>query len=175
MSRIAIGSIAVVLFASLQCEPQETKVAPLKSLSQTSILVETLTAEGKTIGLSEKSLESQMLVGLRRDIPRLAVHENARPTLYLNVNLGRLTTDGGRELGFSACVSLQMMRPVWIQEDVGFDEVTFTLATVWDKATHVAGTRRDIRQLVKESIDEALTLFAANYYSQNPQQRARAR
>ena len=169
MRRLAIGSIAIVLLAGVQCEPQETKAAPLKSLGQTSILVETLTADGKTIGLSKKSLKSQMLVGLRRDIPRLAVRENARPYLYLNVNLGRLTTGGGRALGFSACVSLQMMRPVWIQEDVGFDEVTFTMATVWDKATHVAGTRRDIRQLVKDSIDEALTLFAADYYRQNPQ------
>ncbi len=168
MRRLAIGSIAIVLLASLQCEPQETKAAPLKSLSQTSILVEDLTADGKTIGLSKKSLESQMLVGLRRDIPRLAVRENAHPYLYLNVNLGRLTTEGGQVLGFSACVSLQMKRPVWIQEDVGFDEVTFTMATVWEKATHVAGTRRDIRQLVKESIDEALTLFAADYYRQNP-------
>jgi hypothetical protein len=169
MRRLAIGSVAIVLLASLQCESQETKVAPLTRLRQTSILIEDLTADGKTIGLSEKSLESQMLVGLRRDIPRLAVRENARPYLYLNVNVGRLTIDGGREIGFSACVSLQMVRPVWIQEDVGFDEVTFTMATVWDKATHVAGTRRDIRQLVKESIDEALTQFAADYYRQNPQ------
>ncbi len=92
MSRMAIGSIAIVLLASLQCEPQEPKVAPLKRLRQTSILVETLDAGAKTLGLSIKNLESQMLVGLRRDIPRLAVRESAIPTLYLQVTVLRETT-----------------------------------------------------------------------------------
>ncbi len=72
MRRLAIGSIAIVLLASLQCEPQETKVGPLKGLRQTSILVEPVGADAKTVGLSRKSLELQLLVGLRRDIPRLA-------------------------------------------------------------------------------------------------------
>ena len=61
MRRLAIGSIAIVLLASLQCEPQETKAAPLKSLGQTSVFVE-LNEAAKTVGLSIKSLKSQLLV-----------------------------------------------------------------------------------------------------------------
>jgi hypothetical protein len=75
MRRLAIGSIAIVLLASLQCESQETISTPLKRLRQTSILVESLPPDAKAVGLSKKSLKSQMLVGLRRDIPKLAVRE----------------------------------------------------------------------------------------------------
>ncbi len=168
MRRLAIGSIAIVLLAGLQCEPQETKVAPLKSLRQTAIVVEPLDADTKTVGLSKKSLESHMLVGLRRDIPGLAVRESVRTALYLEVAVVRETTVGGSERGFAAFVSLRMMRPVTIQEDVGVGEVTFARATVWHKARLLAGNREYIRQRVKETIDEQLTAFAADYYRQNP-------
>jgi hypothetical protein len=131
-------------------------------------VVEPLHADAKTLGLSRKSFESQMLVGLRRDIPRLAVRERAMPYLYLNVIVMREKTVGGTEIGFSACVSLEMKRPVTIQEDVGVGEVTFAMATVWDKGSLVVGSRRSIRQQVKDSIDEKLTAFAADYYRQNP-------
>ena len=133
MRRIAIGSIAVVLLASLQCEPQETKIGPLTRLRQTAIVVESLNADAKTLGLSRKSLESQMLVGLRRDIPKLAVRESASPTLYLNVTVLRETTVAGRESGFSVCATLKMNRPATILEDVGVGEVAVAMVTVWDQ------------------------------------------
>ncbi len=72
-------------------------------------------------------------------------------------------------IAFAAFVSLRMMRPVTIQEDVGVGEVTFARATVWHKARLLAGNREYIRQRVKETIDEQLTAFAADYYRQNPQ------
>ena len=168
MRRMAIGSIAIVLLASLQCEPQETKLGPLTRLRQTSILVEPLNAAAKRIGLSKKSLESQMLVGLRRDIPKLAVRESARPYLYLLLTVVRDTIVGGQEFGFSVFVNLEMNRPVTILEDVGVGEVALTRATVWRRASLVVGSRRDIRRLVKDGIDEKLTEFAADYYRQNP-------
>ncbi len=169
MRGIAIGSIAVVLLASLQCEPQETKVGPLKRLRQTQIVVEPLDAETKALGLSIKSLESQMLVGLRRDIPKLAVRESAIPFLTLVVTLERETYVGGQERGFVAFVSLNMWRPVTILEDVGVGEVTFKMAMVWNSGGLLVGSRRSMRQQVKDSIDEKLTEFAADYYRQNPQ------
>ncbi len=169
MRRLAIGSIAIVLLAGLQCEPQETKVAPLKSLRQTAIVVEPLDADTKTVGLSRKSLESQMLVGLRRDIPGLAVRESALPSLYLRVTVSRVTVEGGQEFGFSADVMLGMKRPVTILDDVGVGEVTFAMATVWERGVLLFGPRTSIRQQVKDSIDEKLTEFAADYYRQNPQ------
>ncbi len=169
MRRLAMGSIAIVLLASLQCEPQEAILTPLKGLRQTSILVESLPPDAKALGLSIKSLESQMLVGLRRDIPRLAVRESPRTYLYLQVTVLRATTVGGRELGFSAFVSLGMSRPAMLLEDVGFGEVTFAMATVWEIGTVLSGSRTSIRQQVKDEIDELLTEFAADYYRQNPQ------
>lgn len=167
MRRIAIGSIAIVLLASLQCEPQETKAGPLTRLHQTYIGVEPLSAAAKTVGLSRKSLESQMLVGLRRDIPKLAVRESARPALYLVVTV-LSTRIGGKDVAFAAVVRLQMMRPVTILEDVGVGEVTFVMATVWDIGTVLTGSRRSMRQQVKDEIDELFTEFAADYYRQNP-------
>ncbi len=170
MSRMAIGSIAIVLLATLQCEPQETKVGPLTNLRQTSILVESLNEATKALGLSKVSLESQLLVGLRRDIPRLAVRESARPALYLMVNVsGETTKVRGRVRAFSACVTLQMWRPVTILEDVGVGEVTLTRATVWHRDYLLGGPRRSMRRRVKDEIDEQLTEFAADYYRQNPQ------
>ena len=168
MSRMAIGSIAIVLLAGVQCEPQESMVG-LTRLRQTSIMVATLNANAKTLGLSIKSLESQMLVGLRRDIPKLAVRESARPSLYLNVNVVRDITVGGRDLGFSAMVRLAMVRPVMILEDVGGGEVIFTMAAVWSRGYLMGGPRSSIRQQVKDEIGEKLTEFAADYYRQNPQ------
>ena len=110
-----------------------------------------------------------MLVGLRRDIPRLAVRESAHPSLYLQVTVARVTTLEGQEFGFSACVSLEMLRPVTILEDVGFGEVTFAQAVVWSKNVLLAGSRTSMRQQVKDEINEKLTAFAADYYRQNPQ------
>ncbi len=165
MRRLAIGSIAIVLLAGLQCEPQETKVAPLKSLRQTAILIEPLNADAKTLGLSRKTLESQILVGLRRDIPRLAVRESAAPYLYLNVTVVRDTTVGRT---FAVSVALLVNRPVTILEDVGVGEVTFAMASVWSRATLMGGSRENTRQQVKDAIDELLTMFAADYYRQNP-------
>ncbi len=168
MRRLAIGSIAIVLLASLQCEPQETKVGPLTRLRQAYILVELLDADAKTVGLSRKSLESQMLVGLRRDIPKLAVRESARPFLYLNLTAVRIPTLGGQEVGFFVFVSLEMVRPVMILEDVGVGEVTSKVTTVWWKSALLSGSRTSIRRIVKDAIDEGLTAFAADYYRQNP-------
>ena len=168
MRRLAIGTIAIVLLASVQCEPQETKVGHLTSLRQTSILVG-LNGDAKTLGLSKESFESQMLVGLRRDIRRLAIRESARPYLWLQVTALQETAVGGQDLGFSACVLLKMKRPVAILEDVGVGEVTFAMATVWEKGSILDGSRRDVRQMVRDSINEKLTEFAADYYRQNPQ------
>ena len=168
MSRMAIGSIAIVLLASLQCEPQETMVG-LTRLRQTSIVVESLDADAKTLGFSIKSLESQMLVGLRRDIPKLAVRESALPTLYVKVLALSEIYAAGQKSGFCVFVSLRMVRPVTILEDVGFGEVTFDLAKVWDEGSIVSGPPSSIRQQLKNSIDEKLTQFAADHYRQNPQ------
>ena len=169
MRRTAIGSIAIVLLASLQCEPQETKEGPLTRLRQAVIVVEPLSPAARAADLSIKSLKSQMLVGLRRDIPKLAVRESARPRLYLLVMVLRDRTVGGRELGFSVCVSLQMWRRVTILEDVGVGEVTSIITTVWSRDGIVTGPRSSIRQQVKDNIAEKLTEFAADYYRQNPQ------
>ena len=168
MRRLAIGSIAIVLLASLPCESQETKAGPLTSLRQTKIVVEPLNEAAKTVGLSKKNLESQMLVRLRQDIPRLAVRESTFPFLYLQVTVLRDKTVGGRDLGFSACVELSMKRPVTIREDEGIGEVTFDLATIWSRGKILGGPRTSMRQQVKDEIDEQLTEFAADYYRQNP-------
>jgi hypothetical protein len=169
MRRLAIGSIAIVLLASLQCEPQETKVGPLTRLRQAYILVELLDAGAKTVGLSRKSLESQILVGLRRNIPKFAVRESAIPFLYLNVNVVREPYVGGQEIRYSVCIVLRMGRPVTILEDVGVGEVTSRVATVWWKSKLLSGSRTSIRRMVNDAIDEGLTAFAADYYRQNPQ------
>ena len=169
MRRLAIGSIAIVLLAGVHCEPQETKVGPLTSLRQAFILVEPLPPDAKTVGLSRKSLESHLLVGLRRDIPKLAVRESALPTLYLSVTALRETYVGGQESGFAVCVILKMQRLATILHDVGVGDVTLESVTVWDNGTILVGSRTSIRQQVKDSIDEMLTLFAADYYRQNPQ------
>ncbi len=141
MSRIAIGSIAMVLLASLQCEPQETKVGRLTSLRQTQVLVEPLDADAKKAGLSRKSLESQMFVGLRRDIPGLAVRESARPFLYLQITMSSVRTAGGEGLRFNAFVNLRMLRPAMIQEDVGVGEVIFAFAEAWANGVLMSGSR----------------------------------
>ena len=169
MSRTAIGSIALVLLASLQGEAQETNVGPLTSLRQTNIVVEPLNEAAKTVGLSKENLESQLLVGLRRDIPRLTVRESAVPVLYLQVTALQETNVGGQESGFSVSVLLGMLRPVMIREDVGVGEVTFTMATVWWKTALLVGSRTSMRKQVKDEINEKLTEFAADYYRQNPQ------
>ena len=169
MRRIAIGSIAIVLLASLQCEPQETKVGPLTRLRQAYIVIEPLSPDAKKLGLSIRSLESQMLVGLRRDIPRLAIREGVIPNLYLRVTILQERTVEGRELGFAAFVNLQVTRPATILEDGAIGEVMVAMLTVWESAVLLTGSRRGIRQQVKESVNEKLTAFAADYYRQNPQ------
>jgi hypothetical protein len=42
------------------------------------------------------------------------------------------------------------------------------IATVWEKGAILSGTASNIRSRIFEEISEDLTLFAADYYRENP-------
>ena len=78
-------------------------------------------------------------------------------------------TAGGEELRFVASVNLRMMRPAKMLEDEAVGFVTFAYAPAWFDVMLLTGSREYIRQRVKETIDDMLVQFAADYYKQNPQ------
>lgn len=131
-------------------------------------MVQELHSEVEATGLSRDNLASQTLVGLKRDIPQFRVREGALPYIYVNINVLRGTTVGGRVIGYVANVILELRRPVAILPDQGYGpHVGSTLATVWERAMLLCGPRQGFARQVREALDHMLTEFAADYYRQH--------
>ncbi len=114
-------------------------------------------------------LESAVLLGLKRDIPRLEVGKDAIPSIAFYVQVLKDYSVGGRLLGCTTHVSLQVYRPVKIlTDDVENIAVDLYIAEVWEKATLLSGPCERMHRQVQDKLDDVLTKFAADYYKANP-------
>jgi hypothetical protein len=156
-------SIACASFLLLLLVPR-SDAQDLKELTQASIVVEQLEKTAKDIGLSEETLESQTLVGLKRDLPKLKISKDASPYVYVNV----LAVEAGPDR-VAVYVNIKVNRPVKILRDWSNSEVTGTVATVWNKGRLLAGPKYDMASRIREAISELTTKLAAAYYRDNPE------
>jgi len=156
-------SIACASFLLLLLAPQ-SDAQDLKELTQASMVVEQLNKTAQDVGLSEETLESQTLAGLKRDLPKLKISKDASPYVYVNV----LAVEAGPDR-VAVYVDIKINRPVKILRDWSNSEVTATVATVWNKGKLLIGTKYDMAARVREAISDLTTKFAAAYYRDNPE------
>lgn len=166
MSRAVVLIVLLILVAGTQLASAQE----LKELGEVKIVVEPLDPDARAARLTKSNLESQTLVALKRDIPRLTVRGGAFPYIYINLVVIRQKLVSGREMAYFACLSVFLMRPVDILPDsiIDGDPVHSTLASVWSKGKVLSAAKEDMAQFVRESLDELLTEFAADYYRDNP-------
>ncbi|MGB8494225.1 MAG: hypothetical protein WCE53_07510, partial [Candidatus Acidiferrum sp.] len=103
-----LSSIACASFLLLLLAPR-SDAQDLKELTQASIVVEELDKTAQDIGLSRETLESQTLVGLKRDLPKLKISKDASPYVYVHV----LAVEAGPDR-VAVYVDIKVNRPVKI-------------------------------------------------------------
>jgi len=83
-----------------------------KHLSEIGTVVENLGKDEEDLGLSRESLESKVLVSLKRDIPKLRISKAANSYIYLQMTCITAIRD------FYSCdIQVELNRPVLITED----------------------------------------------------------
>jgi len=112
--------------------------------------------------LSEKDVESQTLVAIKRNIPKLPVGKQF--AAYIYVRITPVTVDGG----VAVFVLVDLKRPSHILRENGTDTNIFALGSTWNKGTILVGPSSTIRSRIFETISEHMTQFAADYYRENP-------
>jgi hypothetical protein len=154
---VKISALAGVLICFL-ATPESTKCQAFKGLQRIDILVEKV---NESIGLNHESLKDQILVALKRDIPKLKIDESSRSWVYLQI-----TSFQTVQTGVATCVHVSLRRPARIIGDDG--EQYFTIVTTWEKETLIYGSIDRMPSSIRDEINESMTEFAAEYYKQNP-------
>src|SRR6266478_3083303 len=155
-------TLLTLLLGSYPSHAQE-----LKDLHQVSIVIEKLGDSEKRVGLTEEALQSQTLVALKRDLPRLEVKEDAIPFLYVNTIATRVHFESGGDLGTALCLSIQLKRSVMVLND-DRRVIGGMVTTVWETGTLLVGSSENMASRVRDKINDLMTQFAAAYYRQNP-------
>src|SRR6266478_2163678 len=95
--------------------PRLNAAQELKNLHQVQIVIEDLSEiQSHAIGLSKKDLESQTLVALKRDIPRLQISDTANAIFYVNIIAAERKTTSPY---VGVCLSIELSRRVKILGD----------------------------------------------------------
>jgi hypothetical protein len=132
-----------------------------KDLKELGIVVEDLDADATNAGLTRDNLDSQTLVAIKRDIPKLKISETANSYLYI-----RVTTIADKT-GCAINFFISLNRLVNVVGDGG-SETGPTRAAVWDKGILLTGACGHMPSKLHEVINDEVTLFAAEYYKENP-------
>jgi hypothetical protein len=156
-----VTRLVLVLAASLALAPW-LAAQEFSNLTKLRITVENLDADSLRLGLTEELLKSQILIALKRDIPKVLVSASAHSMLYVNIT----TQPVGA--GYSAVfLSVRLERAVHVLDEEGSTSQGFTVATVWDKGILFTGDNNTIKSRILSSLSDRLTLFAAEYYKAN--------
>jgi hypothetical protein len=159
--KAAVILIAILLVAS-QRTNAESKDA-LKGVTQLGILIEELDQQSQRIGVRSALLESQALVAVKRDMPKMTVQNISDASTYIYISLIALpTTDEGS----AVTVLVELKRPVFVS--TGENTPSLIIATVWEKEALLTGRNSGMESRITADINEKITLLAAAYYRANP-------
>jgi hypothetical protein len=114
------------------------------------------------LGFSPQDVDSQVLVAIKRDLPKLPVGK--RFAAYIYVRITTITITGG----YASNVSVELRRLSHISRENQTDTGILVVGAVWQKGAILSGTASTIRSRIFEEINEELTAFAADYYRENP-------
>jgi hypothetical protein len=133
-------------------------------LSSIDIAVEDLDRTGKEIGLTKGSIKDEILVAVKRDLPKLKIESGPRVSLiYVVITVGETNT------AFAASANIFLYRPVEILGDDG--NKYFALGAVWKKVSLLTNNRPTLPYMsskIHDLLSEGLTAFSAQYYTDNP-------
>jgi hypothetical protein len=142
-----------------------------KGLHRVAIAIERLSKADEDMGLTRDSLKDQILVALRRDIPKLEIisgdtsESSAHPagamaTVYLAITSGHF----GKNV--ASHVQIELLRGVEIIGDDGAKY--FAVATVWSDGGLGIDSVEQMPSRIRDRISQAMTAFAAEYYKEKP-------
>jgi hypothetical protein len=161
--QVKISALAGVLICFLAA-PESTKCQQeLTGLQRIHIVIENLDKETADMGLNEKSLRDQILVALKRDIPKITIVDTLGASSFVYLQITSLLT---ATKGAAACVVVSLERPVQIIRDDGSKYLS--IAEVWKEGHIELGPVDHMPSRIRDRINEAMTAFAAEYYKQNP-------
>ena len=105
---------------SLLGEPiqHQDRSGPLTSLKSLHIVVDEVSADARTAGITESDLKAQTLAALQRNIPALTIRDGG-PFIGISVSVLENKTVVGHSLGYAAFVHVDVTRPVMILSDDG--------------------------------------------------------
>src|SRR4029077_4392061 len=136
---------------------------PLKKLTKINLSYVEMSEYGKSIGITDEIIGNQLLVGIKRDLPRVQlVHDQTSSRILISVGCVEATQ------GLAVCeIRIELKRPALIHLDDG----TLTeqsLATVWMRHQVSSAGSAEMAEHVRQFLSQSLTEFAADYYNQNP-------
>jgi hypothetical protein len=153
----------LVLFSLICTRPVFAQDAPLKKLSKINLSYVEMTDYGKSIGVTDEVLGNQLLVGIKRDLPRVQlVHDQTSSQILISVGCIEATQ------GLAVCeMRIEVKRPVLIHLDDGM-LTEQSLAAVWMRHQATSAGSAEMAEQVRQFLSRSLTEFAADYYKQNP-------
>jgi len=121
-----------------------------------------LEGEAIRLGLNHRSMKNQILVLLKRKLPRLQVSDKINTTLF-GVTIILNSTQRGSGTYYFGSIAAIAAREVIIT-----DTAENTVTIVWTESFVIGASSNKIRSGVREALDELTTAFAAQWYRDNP-------
>ena len=158
--------VAFVFLVSLVCLGRiSAQDALLKKLTKLNLGYNSDSEYNKSIGVVDKIVFDQLLVGVKRDLPRIQI-VNDEQSSVLGVSVLCADATGG----LAVCdIRVELRRPASVRLDDNTLGESF-VGTVWSRHTLSTAGSALMAEHVRQCISQSLTEFAADYYKQNPQQ-----
>jgi len=137
----------------------------LRGLDGVRVVVEPLSSDAKSGGLSESQLKTDTELRLRRNSVR--VTQSPYPYLYVRVTALRDTTASGRELGYSAVIEVSLVeKAMLIREPFHTVSAETWSITHLNSSPDSSSNRQRVREVILDYVDE----FSNDYLAMNPKQ-----
>jgi hypothetical protein len=140
----------------------------LKGLKQLKVLPANLHPTAREVGLASDALELQVRSGLRRDFPRLALHQNSHSYVHVRVTLLKGEASPDQEPSCITLLELEVHRPGTILNDELRPEVALTMVGVWEKSVLLSGLCTGAQAAVEAGLENLLQALAVDYRAANP-------
>jgi hypothetical protein len=128
-------------------------------LSVLEILIEGMSRDETSLGISRDDIEQRITIDLRRDLPRVKIAKHAAAGIYVRVTC--------LDIHVAVCsYEVQMNRWGTVLSDFGGEPIDTGTVTVWEEGGLISGS--DMRSRISSKIDAVMTKFVAECYAENP-------
>ena len=150
------------LVCAMLCLFTTTKSAyaqQLADLQHIAIVID-LSKETERVGLTKQSVTDTVLVGLKRGAPKLKI-DSTPPVSVFYVKITSVVD------GTASFVAVDVVRPGEIVGDNGSNVYSGSVP-VWHRGSLLTGSTDTLASQIRESINDAVAAFAAQYHKDNP-------